>query len=362
MTTIDTEAVKAMSRIGHVVTSYGIGLRASGRTLTGRCPFHHDSGRPNLTVYEDTNSWYCFRCGTGGDVIKFVRLIEGIGFREAVLRLCGNSKLAREVRLRNRCFKGHPRRRVGPRDAAERDCLAAAVEFYRNALLSEPKALAYATARGISSSTLDRLHVGYCAGAGLVEYLRWLGLPTRSALGAGLLRHDRHRGPTECMVGRVVVPELRAGKPIWLVGRAWDPPDAEPKYLCLAGSKPLLGWEQARHCSEVYVTEGVFDWLVLVEWGLPAVALVGTHACKEVHEALCRFRKVHVVLDTDEAGRTAATRLAGELGGRAVVVGLPRVKDVAELGLRPDGRDVFLEAVRAVGTTGYGRGGENSRH
>jgi DNA primase len=235
------------------------------------------------------------------------------------------------------------------------------VEFYRNALLSEPKALSYATARGVSSSTLDRLHVGYCAGAGLVEYLRWLGLPTRSAAGAGLLRHDRERGLAERMAGRVVVPEMRAGKPVWLVGRAWDPPDAEPKYLCLAGSKPVLGWEQARHGSEVYITEGVFDWLILVEWDLPAVALVGAHARKEVREALRRFRTVYLALDTDEAGRTAAARLAGELAGRAVVVDLPGVKDVAELGLRPDGRDLFLEATRAAGTTGYERGGENAR-
>ncbi len=361
MTTIDTETLKARRPIGQVVEGYGIGLKAAGRTLIGRCPFHHDGGRPNLTVYEDTNSWYCFRCGIGGDAISFIRLIEGIGFREAVLRLGGDSKLAREVKLRNTGFRDEPRRRVGPRDQVERECLAAAVELYRNALLSEPQALAYATARGVSSSTLDRLHVGYCAGAGLVEYLRWLGLPTLSAVGAGLLWQNRDRGLTERMAGRVVVPELRAGRPVWLVGRAWDPPDAEPKYLCLAGSKPLLGWEHTRHGSEVYVTEGVFDWLVLVEWGLPAVALVGTHACRKVGEALRRFPKVYIVLDTDEAGRTAAAKLAGELAGRAVVVGLPGVKDVAELGLHPDGRDVFLEAVRAAGTTGYERGGANVR-
>src|SRR5437016_4353885 len=85
---IDTDALKRSRPIADVIAGYGIELRSSGRTLVGRCPFHTDGGRPNLYVYPTTESFYCFRCGIGGDAITFVERIEGIDFREAVARLC----------------------------------------------------------------------------------------------------------------------------------------------------------------------------------------------------------------------------------------------------------------------------------
>ncbi len=240
----------------------------------------------------------------------------------------------------------------------ERECLAAAVEFYRNTLLSESDPLAYATSRGVSRQTLDRLHVGYCSGTGLIEHLQWLRLPVRLAVRAGLLQRDCAGRLAERMAGRVVVPELRKGSPVWLVGRAWEPPNAEPKYLGLPGAKPLLGWDRVCGHNEVFLTEGVFDWLVLVEWGLPAAALVGTHANRDVLRSLHRFNKVYLALDSDEAGRAAAARLIEDLGNRAIRIELPGVKDVAELAIRSDGRKAFLGTapVRAERHGSIGRG------
>jgi DNA primase len=86
---------------------------------------------------------------------------------------------------------------------------------------------------------------------------------------------------------------------------------------------------------------------VLAEWGLPSVSLVGTHARREVREALARFDQVYLALDADDAGRAATAKLAHELGARALTVDLPGVKDIAELALRADGRDAFLAAVAA---------------
>lgn len=48
---IDTEAVRRQHPLVNVVAGYGIDLRRSGSALVGRCPFHADGGRPNLTVY-----------------------------------------------------------------------------------------------------------------------------------------------------------------------------------------------------------------------------------------------------------------------------------------------------------------------
>jgi DNA primase len=50
-----------------------------------------------------------------------------------------------------------------------------------------------------------------------------------------------------------------------------------------------------------------------------------------------------LVLDGDEAGRAATAHLATALGERARVLELPDgIKDVNELGTRPDGRQTFF--------------------
>lgn len=41
------------------------------------CPFHADSDA-SLVFYPKSNSWFCFGCRQGGDVIKFYQMIRGI--------------------------------------------------------------------------------------------------------------------------------------------------------------------------------------------------------------------------------------------------------------------------------------------
>lgn len=343
---IDTTALKRAHPIAEVVGGYGIALCPSGRALVGRCPFHADSGRPNLYVYPASESWYCFRCAIGGDAISFVERIEGVGFRRAVARLAGEPRAdgyapTRVVRALPPPFarRSRPPAVRGP---AERACLAAAVDLYQNRLLTDPIALRYVESRGIDRATIERCRVGYAAGDELAAYLRWRRLPSPAAMRVGLLGRDG----CERMAGRVVVPEIRAGQPIWLVGRALQADRCGPKYLGLPGRKPLLGWEAASGARAVYLVEGVFDWLALRSWGLPALALVGTHARPEAIKALGRFERIYLALDGDEAGRVAAAGLMQALGGRATMVALPEVKDVAELAPSRDGRGIFARAVR----------------
>ena len=47
------------------------------------CPLH--GGDNCFRIYE--NSFYCFSCGKGGDLIKFVSLLFNINYRQAMFRL-----------------------------------------------------------------------------------------------------------------------------------------------------------------------------------------------------------------------------------------------------------------------------------
>ena len=52
------------------------------------CPFHNDT-KPSMVVYRRTNSFYCFVCNAGGDVINFYSRLTGVTFQEAVKQLGG---------------------------------------------------------------------------------------------------------------------------------------------------------------------------------------------------------------------------------------------------------------------------------
>ena len=316
---IDTGLLKQEYPIAEVVARYGVELRPSGRVLVGRCPFHADGGRPNLTIYPATQSWYCYRCGVGGDVISFVRRLEGLDFRRAVERITGGEPSPVRAQPAPAPRRIADRRRLFARGPAERACLAAAVELYHGRLLCDLTAFSYVRGRGIDRQTIERCRVGYAAGNELAAFLRWRRLPLQAAVRVGLIG----RGGREFLAGRVVVPEVRGGQPVWLIGRTIDPTGTGPKYLGLPGPKPLLGWESACCARTVWLTEGVFDWLTLRCWGLPALGLVGTHLRVEALRALARFERIYLALDADDAGRQATATLAQALGSRAIAVTPP---------------------------------------
>ena len=339
----DIRALKRANPLSEVAARCGVELRRSGSSHTGRCPFHHDQGRPNLSIcsFADASQdfFYCFRCGAGGDVIRFVRLLDHVSFTEAVARLQGTAAM-QPVR------RSAPIKQAGALTwgVAERACLAAAVTLYHDCLLDSAPALAYLGERDIDRATIERCRIGYAPGGGLARYLAWRRLPLRAAFRVGLLKP----GDRETFAGRIVVPEVRAAQPIWLIGRVVGEPDCDiPKYLGLPGRgrKPLLGWESALGESCPVVVESVFDWLTLRRWGLGGLALLGTRVRPRVLNALSRFEHFYLALNSDAAGREAARLLLGTFGRRAIAVELPGVKDVSELAPLPDGRERFLRAL-----------------
>ena len=126
--------------------------------------------------------------------------------------------------------------------------------------------------------------------------------------------------------------------------RAGDHARCAPRFQALTGSKPVLGLGRIpRDARWVIVTEGMFDWLTLAQWGLPSCAALGTQGLERVAQAVSRFANVFVASDRDDAGEAAAERLSALLGRRSAVVRLPRgFLDVGELATAPGGRAAFI--------------------
>lgn len=78
--------IKQAVTIEQVCSTYGVPLVRKGGRLKACCPFHNEK-TPSFTIYEDTNSFYCFGCGAAGDVIKLMELLYGLEPLEAAKKL-----------------------------------------------------------------------------------------------------------------------------------------------------------------------------------------------------------------------------------------------------------------------------------
>ena len=334
-TTVDIPALKARHPLGDTVEAAGVQLRGRGRVRQGVCPFHEEA-EGSFTVYSDSQRFYCFGCGLGGDVLDFVQRIENLSLPETLRRLDGSSGLTPRAADRS-----VPTRRPKPAALPPRNptLLTAAARFYAGQLHLDSNAQAYLASRGIGPAVAAHLGLGYSTGRGLRQALESRGFSEKHIRDSGLFTANG----TERFAGMVVVPDLTFGLACWLAGRAINP-GAKPRFQSLPGPKPVLGLGRIGTApSWAVVAEGLFDWLTLGGWGLPAIAALGTQGLDRVTSALRGCPRVFLAFDNDDAGREAAQRLADLLGRRAAIVTLPQsVGDVAELGMRLNGRALFL--------------------
>ncbi|MXY44723.1 MAG: hypothetical protein F4Y50_11835 [Dehalococcoidia bacterium] len=332
---VDIPALKARHDLGDTVEASGVHLRGRGRVRQGFCPFH-DEAEGSFTVYADSERWYCFGCGLGGDVLDFIQRSENLSLPEAIARLDGSPGLAprsanRPARTRRPASAALP-----PRDPA---LLTAAARFYTGMLRRSTEAREYLASRGVGPGAADRLSLGYSLGGGLRQALESLGFSEKRIRDSGLFME---RG-SERFAGMVVVPDASGGLVRWLKGRAVSE-NVKPRFQALPGPKPVLGLGRLGPAPPwVIVAEGVFDWLLLTGWGLPACAALGTQGVERIASALRGYPRVLLAFDNDDAGREATDGLLTLLGRRAAAVTLPQgVGDVAELAALPQGRALFL--------------------
>ena len=89
MTKDQIDDVKYRNDIVQVVSNF-TDLKQCGKSLKGLCPFHEEK-TPSFHVWPESQCFRCFgACGTGGDIIAFVRLAYGYSFVQALDYLRGH--------------------------------------------------------------------------------------------------------------------------------------------------------------------------------------------------------------------------------------------------------------------------------
>ena len=332
--------LRARTDIEELISSY-VPLKRRGKNLVGLCPFHNEK-TPSFTVYPETQSYYCFGCGAGGECVNFIRGVEHLDFVEAVRFLCDRAGMSMPAegfddslaQKRRRMFEMN-------RDAAR---------FFHETLLSPQgaQALQYFRSRGYSNKTVTRFGLGYAPDTWhtLRDHLREKGYSYEEQFEANLVQRSEKNGRTnyyDNFRGRVIVPIIDPrGNVVAFGARVLD--DSKPKYIntsdTLVYKKSLgvfgLNIAKTSKAGSLILVEGYMDAIALHQAGFDnAIACLGTALTGDMARLLLRYcDEIILCYDADEAGQKATQRAIGifnSVGAKLRVVRLTGGKDPDEI-------------------------------
>ena len=341
------EDIRYRNDVVDVISSY-VTLKKAGKNMKGLCPFHSEK-TPSFTVYEDTQSFYCFGCGAGGDVISFIMRQENLDYVSAV------DFLAKRVGITLPSFDS-----VEKDDSTGRarvlEMNLEAAKFFRSMLYDNKSGAEarryFIEKRGLDTKIIRRFGLGYAPkGSMLRDFLKKLGFTYKEMVDASLCGKG-DTGYYDFFRDRVMFPVIDiSGNVIAFGGRTIGA--SERKYInssdtpAFKKTKNLFALNFAKNnCAErLIVCEGYMDAIAMHAHGIEyAVATLGTAMTSDHARIIKKYtNKVILAYDSDEAGQKAANRafgLLGEAGIDARVLVVENAKDPDEY-LRKFGAESF---------------------
>jgi DNA primase len=268
-------------------------------------------------VYPDSNSFYCFGCGAGGDGISFLMRMERLDYIEAVKSL--SERVGMQLPDDNyddSLAKKRLRILAANREAAK--------FFHANLKKAEGReGLDYWLGRRkLSTQMVTHFGLGYAlpGWTSLLDHMRALGYTPEELEAANLARRSSKNDRVSYFDNfrhRVMVPilDLR-GNVVAFGGRVLD--DSKPKYintsdtLAYKKGRDIFALNFAKNAANgrLILCEGYMDVIALHQHGFTqAVACLGTALTREQAQLLTRYcGEVVLSYDADEAGQKAVQR------------------------------------------------------
>jgi DNA primase len=320
----DIAAVRERSPIAEVVGEY-LQLRpAGGGSWKGLCPFH-DEKTPSFNVTPGKELYFCFSCHEGGDVIKFVQMVDSLTFTEAIERLAARCGI--DLRYEQGGYvpgqeTSHRRQLIEAHKVAQ--------EFYAEKMITAQVARDFLAERGFELADAQRFGMGYSPNAWdeLTRHLRGRGFNDDDITKSGLARRSSRGTLIDMFRNRVMWP-IRdlSGDTIAFGARKLDPGEDGPKYLntpetpLFKKSHILYGADLAKReigkQRKAVIVEGYTDVMACHLSGVgTAVATCGTSFGEDHVKVLRRLimdtegsdGEIVFTFDGDAAGQRAALR------------------------------------------------------
>lgn len=329
--------LKQNNPIDSVMSSYASLIRR-GRNCVCLCPFHSEKS-PSCTVYLESDSFYCFGCGAGGDVITFVMKIENLDYVEAIkfladragMTMPDDAKNSESARIKARVLEIN----------------RTAARYFFDTLTRSPKGekgRRYFAERQLSAATITKYGLGYAPNDwhALSDFLRSKGYSEEELITANLCGRGRSGGTFDMFRDRVMFPiiDLR-GNVIAFGGRVID--GEGPKYLnssdtpVFKKSRNLFSLNFAKKTDEkrLILAEGYMDVIAINQAGFEnVVATLGTALTQEQARLMSQYaEEIIIAYDSDGAGQNAthkAINLLSEVGLKTKIIHMEGAKDPDE--------------------------------
>ena len=336
----DIDEIKTRLNIVDIV-SERLTLKKTGRNFKALCPFHAEK-TPSFIVSPDRQTFHCFGCGKGGDILTFVMEFDHVDFTEALETLAERAGVKLERRPADT-----PEAKLKQK-LLEINHLAS--EYYHYLLVKHAvgeKARDYLKHRGVTDKSIKTFSLWYSPNDwdGLLTYLRKKGYEEKLIETGGLVIRG-NRGYYDRFRGRVMFAlKDHRGNVVGFSGRVLDPEAQEAKYINTSETpvytkgKVLYALDVTREAiqkaNEAVLMEGELDVISSFQSGIGNVVAIKGSAVTEDHARLLRrfCERLIFALDSDIAGDAAARRgieIAEKVGFDMRVATMPAGKDPDE--------------------------------
>lgn len=308
----ELEAVRQAANIVDVVSDF-VELKKKGVNHTACCPFHQEK-TPSFVVSESKGIFKCFGCGESGDAFTFLMQHESMTFIEAVQYIAkkNNITLSEGTEEEETNYKKKLQLFSSAKWVASHYYDSFKLHPKRNEIID------YLKERGLNGQTVKDFQIGYAYPENaLAAYTKKAKRNIDDMIDLGLLKEDKLY---HIMRNRIMFPiRDTLGNYVGFGGRAMEK-QQQPKYLNSPDSiayikrNVLYGLYEAktsiRSLQNVYLVEGYFDVVALVQNGVPnVVANCGTAFTPEQAKLIKRFsKKITICYDSDKAGQKATKK------------------------------------------------------
>jgi DNA primase len=286
--------------------------------MKGLCPFHAEK-TPSFMVNPERQTFHCFGCGEGGDVLSFVTKYYNLTFPEALKELATRYQITLPEKRFTAADQNKAEKRQKLFEINER-----AARMYHEFLTNHSEAAqarSYLAGRDISEKMIIQFNLGYAPPGWdyLSNKVANSAIPLIDAQEAGLLAKKEKGGFYDRFRDRILFPIFElTGRVVGFGGRILG--EGEPKYLntpetlIFDKSRMLFGLYQhrdtIRRLRQAVVVEGNFDLLSLAAHGMEnVVAPLGTALTQTQVRILKGYAdEIILLFDGDEAGEKAAMR------------------------------------------------------
>ncbi len=357
-----SDTVRAASDIVATISAY-VPLKRRGHNYWGCCPFHNEK-TPSFSVVPDEGFFYCFGCHKGGNVFKFLSLIEGIEYKDAIRLQAQRLNIPLPQK---RALSAHEIEIEQKKDNLYR-VLSLARNFFFNCLTKTnygKNGLSYLQGRQIDKKIIEKFSLGFAPPLWdkLFTSFAKRGISPTLLSEAGLcLPSQKQKGYYDRFRNRVMIPIAdEHGKVVGFGGRVISS-DEQPKYLnspeteIFNKRQLLFGLNTAksaiRQADFAIIVEGYMDAIALASHGFEnTVASLGTAFTVQQCTKLLRFTKnLYFCYDSDNAGQQATLRalsIAREQHASVRIIIVPDGKDPDEF-IRKHDAGAFRQLVKGA--------------